>query len=108
MFLREKSKRYFPLFVAIVMLIFAVNFAAGVICRAHPDPKVSDRFDAYLKPGVVVLSAPFLFLSTLFPRGWGHGNMLGVFVYFGAMLAYSVLLTLALFCIYEAFGKAIV
>jgi hypothetical protein len=95
------------LFVMLVLLIFAVHFGAGVICRSNPDPKVSDRFDAYLKPGVVVLSVPFLFLSTLFHRGWGHGNMLGVFVYFGAMLGYSVLLTLALFCIYEAFRKVI-
>ena len=91
----------------LVLLIFAVHFILGMVCRANPDPKVSDSFDAYLKPGVLVLWVPFLFLSTLFPHGWGHGNMLGVFVYFGAMLGYSVLLTLALFCIYESFRKVI-
>jgi len=100
-------KSHFLLFVVIILLIFAMHFAAGMICRANPGPKVSDRFDAYLKPGILVLSTPFLFLSTLFPRGWGHGNMLEVFIYFGAMLGYSVLLTLALFCMYEAFRKVI-
>jgi hypothetical protein len=84
-----------------------MHFALGMICRANPDPKVSDRFDAYLKPGVLVLLAPFLFLSKLFANGWGYGNMLGVFVYFGAMFLYSLLLTLALFGIYEVLRKAI-
>lgn len=101
-------KSQLPLFVTLVMLIFAIHFAAGMICRANPDPKVSDSFDAYLKPGVLVLLVPFLFLPTLFPYGWGHGNMLGVFIYFGAMLGYSVLLTLALFYMCEAFRKVII
>jgi len=79
----------------------------GMICRANPDPKVSDRYDAYLKPGILLLSAPFLFLSKLFANGWGHGDILGVFVYFGAMFLYSLLLTLALFGIYEVLRKVI-
>ncbi|MGB2806515.1 MAG: hypothetical protein WBC22_02150 [Sedimentisphaerales bacterium] len=104
---RKKSKYYLPLFVSIVLLIFAVHFAAGMIYRANPDPKVSDRFDAYLKPGFLVLLAPFLFLSKLFANGWGQGNILGVFVYFGAMLGYSALWTVALFGIYEVLKKVI-
>jgi hypothetical protein len=84
-----------------------MHFALGMICRANPDPKVSDRFDAYLKPGVLLLLAPFLFLSKLSARRWGHGDIIGVFVYFGAMLLYSLLLTLALFGIYEVLRKAI-
>jgi len=107
MFRRKKSKYYLPLFVSIVLLILTMHFALGMICRAHPDPKVSDRFDAYLKPGVLLLLAPFLFLSKLFASGWGYGNMLGVFIYFGAMFLYSLLLTVALFGIYEVLRKVI-
>lgn len=105
MFRRIKS--YLPLFLLIVLLIFAMHFIVGMTCRANPDPKVSDRFDAYLKPGVLVLLAPFLFLSKLFANGWGHGDILGVFVYFGAMFLYSLLLTVALFGIYEVLRKVI-
>ena len=76
MFRRKKSKYYLLLLVSIVLIIFAVHFAAGMIYHANPDPKVSDRFDAYLKPGVLLLLAPFLFLSKLSASGWGHGNML--------------------------------
>lgn len=100
-------KSHLPLFAMLVLLIFAVHFAAGMICRANPDPKVSDRFDAYLKPGLLVLLAPFLLLSKLFPNGWGHGDILGVFIYFGAMLLYSLLLALALFGIHKALRKVI-
>lgn len=103
MFRRVKS--HLPLFLTILLIIFAMHFALGMICRANPDPKVSDRFDAYLKPGVLVLLAPFLFLSKLFANGWGHDNILGVFIYFGAMSLYSLLLTLALFGIYEVLRK---
>jgi len=78
-----------------------------MVCRANPDPKVSDRFDAYLKPGVLLLLAPFLFLSKLSARQWGHGDIFGVFVYFGAMLGYSALWTVALFGIYEVLKKVI-
>jgi hypothetical protein len=102
MFRRIKS--HFTLFVTLVLLIFAMHFAFGMVCRANPDPKVSDRFDAYLKPGVLLLLAPFLFLSA---HRWGHGNILGVCIYFGAMLGYSVLMTLALFGIYEVLRKVI-
>lgn len=105
MFRRIKS--HFPLFVTILLIIFAMHFALGMICRANPDPKVSDRYDAYLKPGILLLSAPFLLLSKLSARDWGQGNILGVFVYFGAMFLYSLLLTLALFGIYEVFKKVI-
>lgn len=45
-------KSNFWLFVSIVLLIFAMHFIAGMICRANPDPKVSDRFDAYLMPSI--------------------------------------------------------
>ena len=107
MFRRKKSKYYLPLFVSIVLLIFAVHFAVGMVCRANPDPKVSDRFDAYLKPGVLLLLAPFLFLSKLSARQWGHGNIFGIFVYFGAMIGYSALWTIALFGIYEVLKKVI-
>jgi hypothetical protein len=93
--------------VILVLLIFAVQFATGMICRANPDPKVSDRFDAYLKPGLLVLLAPFRLLSKLFPNGWGHGDILGVFIYFGAMFLYSLLLTLALFTIYEVLRNVV-
>jgi hypothetical protein len=82
-----------------------MHFSLGMVCRANPDPKVSDRFDAYLKPGLLVLLAPFLFLSTLSARNWGHGDILGVFVYFGVMFLYSLLLTLALFGIYKVLRK---
>jgi hypothetical protein len=84
-----------------------MHFALGMICRANPDPKVSDRFNTYLKPGVLVLLAPFLFLSKLSTHRWGHGDILGVFVYFGAMFLYSLLLTVALFGIYEVLRKVI-
>jgi hypothetical protein len=94
-----------PLFVTLVLLIFAMHFALGMICRTNPDPKVSDRFDAYLKPGVLLLFAPFLFLSKFFISGWEYGNMLGVFIYLGAMFLYSLLLTVALFGIYEVFTE---
>ena len=107
MFRRKKSKYYLLLLVSIVLIIFAMHFVAAMLCRANPDPKVSDRFDAYLKPGVLVLLAPFLFLSKLFANGWGHGDILGVFVYFGAMFLYSLLLTVALFGIYEVLRKVI-
>ena len=107
MFRRKKSKYYLPLFVSIVLLILTMHFALGMICRANPDPKVSDRFDAYLKPGVLLLLAPFLFLSKLSAHRWGHGDILGVFVYFGAMFLYSLLLTVALFGMYEVLRKAI-
>jgi hypothetical protein len=100
-------KSHLPLFVMLVLLIFAVHFAVGMICRANPDPKVNDRFDAYLKPGLLVLLAPFLLLSKLFPNGWGHGDILGVFIYFGAMLFYSSLFTIALFGINKALRKVI-
>lgn len=100
---RIKSKHYLPFFVSMVLLIFAMHFVIGTICRVNPDPKVSDRFDAYLRPGVLVLFV----LAAPFPRGLYQGNMLGVFVYFGAMLLYSVLLTLALFGIYEVLRKVI-
>ncbi len=103
----RQIKSNLPLFLTLVLLIFAVHFALGMICRANPDPKVSDRFDAYLKPGVLLLFAPFLFLSKLFASGWGHGDILGVFVYFGAMFLYSLLLTVALFGIYEVLRKVI-
>lgn len=102
-----RIKSHFLLFVTLVLLIFAMHFAVGMICRANPDPRVSDRFDAYLKPGLLLLLAPFLFLSKVFASGLGHGNMLGVFVYFGAMFLYSLLLTLALFGIYEVLRKVI-
>jgi hypothetical protein len=107
MFRRKKSKYYLPLFLTLVLLIFTMHFALGMICRANPDPKVSDSFDAYLKPGVLVLLAPFLLLSKLFARQWGHGDILGVFVYFSAMFLYSLLLTLVLFGIYEVLRKVI-
>ncbi len=103
----RRTKSYLLLFVVIILFIFAIHFIAGMICRANPDPKVSDRFDAYLKPGVLVLFAPFLLLSKLFSNGWGHGNMHGVFIYFGAMLGYSVLMTLALFGIYKVLRKVV-
>lgn len=103
----RRIKSYLPLFITLVLLLFAIHFIAGMVCRANPDPKVSDSFDAYLKPGIFVLLAPFLFLSKLFANGWGHGNILGVFIYFGAMLGYSVLMTLALFGIYKVFRKVI-
>lgn len=103
----RRIKANLPLFVTLVLLIFAVRFIAGMVCRANPDPKVSDRFDAYLKPGFLVLLAPFLFLSKMFATGWGHGNILGVFVYFGAMIGYSALWTLALFGIYKVLRKVI-
>lgn len=103
----RRIKSHLPLFVATVLLIFAVHFMVGTVCRANPDPKVSDRFDAYLKPGILVLLAPFLLLSRLFPHGWGHGDILGVFVYFGAMLGYSALWTIALLSIYKALRKVI-
>jgi hypothetical protein len=105
--MRRRPKSYWLLFVVIILFIFAMHFIAGMIYRANPDPKVSDRFDAYLKPGVLVLLAPFLLLSKLFVTGWGHGNMLGVFIYFGAMLGYSVLMTFALFGIYKVFRKVV-
>jgi len=105
MFRRIKS--HFPIFVTILLIIFAMHFALGMICRANPDPKVSDRFNAYLKPGVLVLLAPFLFLSKLSTHRWGHGDILGVFVYFGAMFLYSLVLTVALFGIYEVLRKVI-
>jgi hypothetical protein len=100
-------KSHLPLFVILVLLIFAVHFAVGMICRANPDPKVSDRFNAYLKPGVLLLFSPFLLLSKLFPNGWGHGDILGVLIYFGAMLLYSLLPTTALFDIHKALRKVI-
>ena len=103
----RRIKSNLLLFVMLVLLIFAVHFSIGMVCRASPDPKVSDRFDAYLKPGVLVLLAPFLLLSKLFPNRLGQGNILGVFVYFGAMLLYSLLLTIALFGIYEVLRKMI-
>jgi hypothetical protein len=103
----RRKQHYLSLFVTLVLFIFAMHFIAGMVCRANPDPKVSDSFDAYLKPGVFVLLAPFLFLSTLSARNWGHGDILGVFAYFGAMFLYSLLLTVALFCIYESFRKVI-
>jgi hypothetical protein len=84
-----------------------MHIALGMICRANPDPKVSDRFDAYLKPGLLLLFAPFLLLARFFENGWGHGDILGVFVYFGAMFLYSLLLTVALFGIYEVLKKVI-
>ncbi len=103
----KRIKSPLAIFVMLVLLIFAVHFAAGMVCRANPDPKVSDSFDTYLKPGVLVLLRPLQFLSKLFATGWGHGNMLGVFIYFGAMLGYSVLMTLALFGIYKVFRKVV-
>jgi len=103
----KRIKSHLPLFVAIVLLIFAVHFALGIVCRANPDPKVSDRFDAYLKPGILLLLAPFLLLARLFANGWGQGNILGVFAYFGAMFFYSLLLTVAFFGIYEVLRKVI-
>lgn len=84
-----------------------MHFALGMICRVNPDPKVSDRFDAYLKPGVLLLLAPFLLLSKLSARQWGHGDIFGVFVYFGAMFLYSLLMTVALFGMYEVLRKVI-
>jgi hypothetical protein len=100
-------KSHLPLFVMLVLLIFSAHFIAGMVCRANSDPKVSDRFDAYLKPGVLLLFSPFLLLSKLFPNRWGHGDILGVFIYFGAMFLYSLLLTIALFGIYEVLRKVI-
>lgn len=100
MFRRNKSKHYLLLFVSVVLLIFAMHFIAGMICRANSNPKVSDRFDTYLKPGVLLLLAPFLY-------GKWSGNILGIFIYFGAMFLYSVFLTLALFRIYEVLRKVI-
>ncbi|MHC4085440.1 MAG: hypothetical protein ACYSU3_04030 [Planctomycetota bacterium] len=104
----RQIKSNLPLFVTLVLLIFAMHFIAGMVCRVNPDPKVSDRFDAYLKPGILVLLAPFLFLSKLSTHRWGHGDILGVFVYLGAMFLYSLLLTVALFGIYELLRKVIV
>ena len=103
----RQTKSYLLLFVVILLIIFLMHFAMGMLCRANPDPKVSDRFDAYLKPGLLVLLAPFLFLSKLLTNGWGHGDVLGFYVYFGAMLVYSVLWTIALLGIYEVLRKAI-
>lgn len=100
-----RIKLNLPILVAVVLIIFALHFVTGMVCRANPDPKVSDRFDAYLKPGLLLLLSPFIFLSKLLPHGWGQGNILGVFIYFGAMLAYSVLWTLALFGIYKVFRR---
>ncbi len=94
MFRWTKSGYKLWLFVSLVLLVFAMHFIVAMIFRASPDLKVSDSFDAYLKPGIyvlLVLGAPFL-------RGW----LLGLFLYFGAMFFYSVLLTLAFFGIYKA------
>jgi hypothetical protein len=85
-----------------------MHFVIGMVCRADPDPKVSDSFDAYLKPGVFVLLAPFLLLSRLFAREWGQGDIFGVFIYFGAMFLYSLLQTLAIFGIYKVLRKVII
>lgn len=105
MFRRIKS--HFTIFLTILLIIFAMHLVLGMICRANPEPKVSDRFDAYLKPVVLLLLAPFLFLSKLSTHRWGHGDILGVFLYFGAMFLYSLLLTVALFGMYEVLRKAI-
>lgn len=96
-----------PLFVTFVLLIFAMHFALGMIYRANPNPNVSDSFDVYLKPGLLVLLTPFLLLSKLFPPEWGQGDIFGVFIYFGAMFLYSLLQTLAIFGIYKVLRKVI-
>jgi len=101
----RRIKANLSLFVTLVLLIFAVRFIAGMVCRANPDPKVSDCFDAYLKPGVLLLFAPFLILLKIFANGWTHGNIFGVFVYFGAMFGYSALWTIAFFGIYKVLRK---
>jgi len=103
----RRVKSYLLLFAMLVLLIFAVHFITGMVYRANPDPKVSDSFDAYLKPGVLVLLVPFLLLSKLIACGWGQGNILGIFIYFGAMFLYSLLLTLVLFGIYGVLRKVI-
>lgn len=103
----RRIQSHLPLLITLMLLIFAMHFALGMVCRANPDPKVSDSFDAYLKPCVLLLLAPFLFLSKLSAHRWGHGDILGVFVYFGAMFLYSLLLTVALFGIYEVLRKVI-
>jgi hypothetical protein len=102
-----RIKLNLPILATVVLIIFALHFVTGMVCRANPDPKVGDHFDAYLRPGLVVLLSPFLFLSKLFPHGWGQGNILGSFIYFGAMLLYSALLVLAGFGTYEGLRRII-
>ena len=102
-------KSRFLLFVLIVLLIFSVHFIIGMIYRANPDPKISDRFDAYLRPGILILLLPFRLaepIGLLSHVSWPT-FILGTYVYFGAMLGYSVLFALILFGIYEVLRKVV-
>ena len=103
----RRIKSYLLRFVTILLIIFSMHFVLGMVCRANPDPKVSDSFDAYIKPGVLAMLTPLLFLSKIFANGWTHSNILGILVYFGTMLVYSVLWTTAFFGIYKVLRKVI-
>jgi hypothetical protein len=95
--------------VSIVLLIFAALFIVNMICRANPNPKVSDRFDAYLRPGILLLLLPFRLAGQsgfLFHQSWPT-FILGTYAYFGAMLLYSTSFAIVLFAIYRLLRKAL-